>query len=177
MHRRLTMMIPPRTLLLLAVVALPLVARADGGRLQMSKQVGSWQVSVFTTPTPIRVGIVDISVLVQDTATLSPVADASVTFKASPPDGHGHAIVARASHAAATNQLLQAANLHLPHAGAWNIKLTIQSGQQRAELQVPIKVASALPSWQAMWPWWSLPVWPIVLFVLYKATSNSRTRS
>jgi hypothetical protein len=44
-------------------------ARADGGALRASRQCGDYRVSVFTSPTPLRAGPVDVSVLVQDAAT------------------------------------------------------------------------------------------------------------
>ena len=45
------------------------VARADGGVVRLRQRAGGYQIAVFTSPTPIRAGPVDVSVLVQDAAT------------------------------------------------------------------------------------------------------------
>ena len=42
---------------------------ADGGTLRLAQLYGNLQVSVFTTPAVLRVGSIDVSVLVQDAAT------------------------------------------------------------------------------------------------------------
>ncbi len=38
----------------------------DGGAVRFSGQQGDWRITVFTSPTPLRAGPVDVSVLVQD---------------------------------------------------------------------------------------------------------------
>ena len=45
------------------------MAQADGGRICVSERAGPWQIAVFTSPTPPSLGLVDVSVLVQDEAT------------------------------------------------------------------------------------------------------------
>ena len=56
--------------------------RADGGTIRLSEQQGGYRITVFTTPTPVRAGPVDISVFVQDAATEEPVSEARVSIKA-----------------------------------------------------------------------------------------------
>ena len=41
-------------------------ARGDAGTLRVSERLGSYQVTVFTAPAPVRAGPVDVSVLVQN---------------------------------------------------------------------------------------------------------------
>jgi len=152
----------------LAAVRLSSSAQADGGKLQLSERAGPYQVSVFTTPTPIRVGKVDVSVLVQDAQAHDVISKARVMLRADPEhaQGHSHPIVAQATHATATNRLLQAAYLDLPHAGSWKINLTVEAGGQQFEFQLPINVAPPLPPWKALLPWLTLPAWAILLFFL-----------
>jgi len=42
---------------------------ADGGTVRLSQQQGNYQIAVLTTPTPLRAGPIDISVLVQKAGT------------------------------------------------------------------------------------------------------------
>ncbi|HEV3163089.1 MAG TPA: hypothetical protein VGZ22_03530, partial [Isosphaeraceae bacterium] len=44
-------------------------ALADGGTLRVSERQGAYEVTVFTAPAFLRAGPVEISVLVQDSAT------------------------------------------------------------------------------------------------------------
>ncbi len=45
------------------------LARADGGAVRLRQRSGGYQIAVFTEPTPLRAGPVDVSVLVQDAET------------------------------------------------------------------------------------------------------------
>ena len=56
--------------------------RADGGTIRLSEQKGNYRITVFTAPTPLRAGPVDISVLVQEAATGEPAPGVQVTIKA-----------------------------------------------------------------------------------------------
>src|SRR5262245_4227648 len=56
-------------------------ARADGGAVRLRERVGAYQLTVFTSPTPLRAGPVDVSVLVQDAATEEYVPDARVIVR------------------------------------------------------------------------------------------------
>jgi len=72
--------------LLLAVfaLALPALAGADGGTLRMSDvPVGPYRMAVFSDPTPLRPDSVDISVLILDLDTQSPVWGLEVTVEVS----------------------------------------------------------------------------------------------
>ena len=79
--------------------------RADGGLLRFSAKKSGYQISVFTAPTPIRVGTVDISALVQDASTGTPMKDVRVTVrmrKTGTPD-----LESLATTEAATNKLFR----------------------------------------------------------------------
>src|SRR6266436_2880459 len=91
-----------------ALYPLPL-ARADGGAVRLSEVVGSYRITLFTSPTPVRAGLVDVSVLVQDAASSQPVPEARVSVKLAPRGRPNESIAQIASTAAATNKVLQAA--------------------------------------------------------------------
>ena len=60
------------------------VARADGGTLRISERRDGRRISVFTTPTPLRAGLADISILVQDAATGKPLPEVPVMVSVHP---------------------------------------------------------------------------------------------
>jgi hypothetical protein len=142
-------------------------ARADGGRLCLSQRAGSFQVSVFTTPTPVRAGVVDLSVLVQDAKTNAVVSDAEINVTARPMHSPQPSITIRASHAAATNRLLQSAYLNLPRAGRWTVALTVECRGERFRIDMPLEVAGPLPGWVELSPWLAMPLWPVLLFATH----------
>src|SRR5258708_34204239 len=58
--------------------------RADGGALRLSERAGGYRITVFTDPTPLRAGPVDVSVFVQDADTGEPAGGVRVTVQAAP---------------------------------------------------------------------------------------------
>ena len=44
-------------------------AHADGGQVRLTQRHGDMQITVFTSPSPLRAGPVDVSVCIQDAAT------------------------------------------------------------------------------------------------------------
>ena len=141
-------------------------ARADGGRLRASDQLGPWHVSVFTSPTPLVTGAVDVSVLVQDADTGEVVPDAAVTVEAR--SASSEAIVREvATSAAATNKLFQAARCDLPAAGPWHFTVSVARPRVVRQLGFDADIAeSLLPGAElALWIGW--PVVPIALFLAH----------
>src|SRR5262245_19999138 len=104
-------------LVLLAALLHPAsLARADGGFLRLRQKVGRYEISVFTSPNPIRVGTVDVSVLVQDAATgeLVPVTNVTVCLKVPRTE---RILRYAATNDVTTNRLFKAAVFKLPRAG------------------------------------------------------------
>ena len=111
--------------LLLAVPLAP--ALANGGTVRISRaRVGPWLVSVFSSPTPLRTGEVDISVLVQDTAD-AVVSDVPVTVEAHPigVTTHAQPIAETATREEATNKLFQAAKFRVAATGEWEFRIRV----------------------------------------------------
>jgi len=101
-------------------------ARANGGTVQVADQpAGPYIVTVFTSPSPVRAGAVDVSVLVQDQAR-QPVDDAQVTVTTEP---IGHAAPGgtySATRDQADIKLYYAAKFNLPAAGQWRFTVDVQ---------------------------------------------------
>src|SRR5262249_58128830 len=92
------------------------LARADGGAVRLCERAAGYQITVFTSPTPLRAGPVDVSVLVQDAATGECMPEARVTVCWKVP-GAGRMLEYQATTEAATNKLLRAAEFQLPGPG------------------------------------------------------------
>src|SRR5438477_11742508 len=103
------------------LVLSPCLARADGGSLCLLERANGYQIAVFTSPTPLRAGPVDISVLVQNPATHEPLSDVRVSVKAARLERAGVVIRRTATNEAATNKLFQAAMLNLNEPGWWQL--------------------------------------------------------
>jgi len=169
-----------RLALLAAMMALALAqarhVRGDGGLLRLCQQCGPYQVTVFTSPTPLRAGPVDFSVLVQDAATSAVVSDAKVVFRMTPAGEAGAAVDHVATTAAATNKLLKAAQFELPSAGTWQVEVLVDGPLGRARTQFPVEVSGPMPRWLEMAPWIALPLVPIALFALREAVARGKRR-
>jgi len=157
--RRVTGVLP-----IAVVLALPAPALADGGALRLSEEKGKYQIAIFTSPTPLRAGPVDISVLVQDAATHEPVSDVQITVKAARSDRRGAAIHRPATFEAATNKLFRAAALNLNEPGWWQVEIGLDGPLGEELVALDLEVEKPLPRYLAMWPWLTWTALPILLF-------------
>src|SRR5438270_5793134 len=99
--------------------------RADGGTLCLLERAGGYQVAVFTSPTPLRAGPIDVSVLVQDASTREQVPRARVVVRMKRHGTTEPALEYEATTEAATNKLFHAAKFDLPESGHWDIEVRI----------------------------------------------------
>src|SRR5262245_4993963 len=100
-------------------------ARADGGTVRFSGQRDGFRVTVFTAPTPPRVGPIDVSVLVQDAASAATRSDVPVLVHAHPVGRPAQRIGGPATVEAATNKLYRAAVLELSESGPWRVEVAV----------------------------------------------------
>ena len=143
-------------------------ARGDGGTLRLRERKGAYDIAVFTAPTPLRAGPIDISVLVQDAATGEMVPDARLTVTVAPRGRPGETIRRAATIEAATNKLLRAALLELPQPGWWDVEVAIKSGKAEEQVRFSLQAANRSPRWVALWPWLGWPALAIALFCLHQ---------
>jgi hypothetical protein len=147
-----------------ALFRLPSPAMADGGTIRLSEQAGNYQIAVFTSPTPLRAGPVDVSMLIQDAATRKPVSEVQVTITAKRRDRPNLLIRRPATIEAATNKLFRAATFELPEPGSWDIDVSIDGPLGKAQARFDVEASESLPRCLAMWWWIGWPVLPILLF-------------
>jgi hypothetical protein len=148
-------------------------ARGDGGAVQCSKVVDGCRVTVFTSPTPLRVGPADLSVLLADAATDAPLPKTAVRVRARVAGG-GWRSWRPATFEAATNKLLRMAVIDFSTAGAWQAQVEWNHSGRRAAVQIPIEVGPPLPRWIDLAPWILWPIVPIGLFAVAQRGKHRR---
>lgn len=144
-------------------------ATADGGQVCVSERHGEFQVTVFTSPNPLRAGPIDVGVLVQKVETGDAVVDAKVLLELTSSDPMLPPIRAVATREGATNKLMRAALLDLPVAGQWNTRVEVTPhGESPLNLSFTVDAAPPLPAWLTIWPWFTWPLAAIALFVVHR---------
>lgn len=164
--------------ILLALFALLFVreTHADGGTVIAQETAGDLTVTIFASPAPLRAGPADISVMLQHTATGQPVLDREVIVSASSLDESSgvawvppccsmekSSIAVPATHAAAQNKLLYAADVIVPAAGPTALTVRVDDA---APLIVRLDAQPPRPPVSLHWPYLALPPIIIGLFAL-----------
>ena len=148
------------------------VVRADGGAVRWREQAGAYQVTVFTSPTPLRAGPVDVSMLVQDAAgECVPQARVTVRLTAR---GTGEVLECPATAEAATNKLLRAAVFELPEPGWWDAEVAVEGPHGPALLRLSVQADERPPRWLELWPWFAWPALAVALFGLHRVLVRRR---
>jgi hypothetical protein len=159
-----------------ALFLLPSLAAADGGVIRLSEEQGNYRITVFTAPTPLRAGPVDLSVLVQEAATQEPAAGVQVTIKTVRRGSLHEALHQPATTEAATNKLYYAATFDLPEPGWYSLEVCIDGPLGQAQVHFELEAAEPLPPWLTMSPWVGWPVLAILLFGIHQLLVRWRSR-
>jgi hypothetical protein len=155
----------PPQLVALVLVLIAGAARGDGGLLRINQVAGPLRIAVFTAPTPLRSGPIDVSVLVQRAADDAPILDADVTVTLHRGD---LAVRAAATRAQATNKLLYEALLQIPESGEWTLHVAVRAGESEGAVSTAVDVALPIgPAW-TYWPYLALPAVLIALFAVHQ---------
>jgi hypothetical protein len=149
-------------------------AQADAGAVRASERHGKRQITVFTDPTPLRAGPVDVSILVQDVATGEAILGGAIEIEVSPRGESATGVRYRATSAAASNKLFQAASFQLAHAGWWQFRVDVERPPDIAHIGFEAEVEKPLPAWQALWPWFC---WPLLVIGIFIALRVPRRRA
>ncbi len=149
--------------------------RGDGGTLVLRKQAGPLTISVFASPEPLRVGPVDLSVMVQRVDDKSEVlnGDVKMHLTRSSPDGISE-LFAPATHSNATNKLLYASRISLPAAGIWKLAVMVNSKSGNAEVAGEITVRPPQAPILAYWPYFAVVPLIVALFVINQWLKSKR---
>ena len=154
-----------RSLLLAIALSIPgLRAQADGGGVELHQAAGPFVVTVFSTPNPPRVGLVDISVLAQARADGGAALDGEV-FVRLRREG-GMTVIGQATRDVARDKLLYSTLMNLPEPGRWELEVTIKRGESAASVFGQLSVAAPRPFLLSYWRSLSLPWIVISLFAM-----------
>ncbi|MGH8047579.1 MAG: hypothetical protein ACREKL_10055 [Chthoniobacterales bacterium] len=154
-----------------------MAARGDGGAVLSQQNSGPYRVTLFGSPSPLRAGPADLSVMIQDAKTGDPVLDQSVTINVQaaanpkseawvPPCCSMKTIAGTvaATHENAQNKLLYAANVALPASGEHDIIVKI--GDEGAPLESKVAVQPPSAPASSYWAWLAAPPLFIGVFAL-----------
>jgi hypothetical protein len=158
------------------LVASGIPALADGGLVRVRGSSGAFVITVFTSPTPMRAGPVDVSVMVQDGETGRPVLDALVVVEWTAAHDD-RSLSVEATRERATNKLLYAALPELPRAGDGELRARVSRAGRAGEVSCRISVLPSLPPLLSFWPYLVLPPVGVLLFVLNRRLAGRRLRS
>lgn len=154
--------------LLIHSALVPSVARADIGEVRASERHGDLQITVFTAPTPLRAGFIDVGVLVLDVTTGKPVLDADLKIEVAPADGSRKPVLYAATHAAATNKLFYASQLNLLFPGVWRFRVILERPHERVDVPFEAEADAPFPTWRSHWLWFTWPLLVVGWFVAAK---------
>lgn len=148
--------------------------RADGGAVRCSAREGRLRITVFTSPTPPRVGLVDVSVLIQDATSGEPYLDARVGVRATSRDHPNRVVAEEATRDAATNGWLVAAVLDLPSEGAWDLEVIVDRGEDRARVPFELEVGPPAPGLLSLALWIAWPILAAAVYAIHQARIRTR---
>ena len=158
-----------------ALVLTAALLLADGGALILRSQAGPLLISVFSSPQPLRVGLADLSVMVQQATDQAAVLDAHVTVHLTQKGPTGIVeVISPAKHENATNKLLYAARMHLPSAGSWRLVIQAESSKGEAQVTGNLKVLGPQPPLLTYWPYFAVIPVIVILFVVNQILKNRR---
>ncbi|MEX0642564.1 MAG: hypothetical protein WD468_07675, partial [Pirellulales bacterium] len=116
---------------------------------------------------------------VQDAANgeAAPIGD--IIIELTPGDGSHPTIRAVATTAAATNKLFRAVTVELPSPGWWGVRVECVSALHASPVTVQFEMEAGppLPSWLAVWPWFSWPAVVVLLFAVHRSLVARRVAS
>jgi hypothetical protein len=140
------------------LLALSPALLADGGAMQSRQEAGPFVVTVFAAPA-------EISVLVQNSETLEPDLNATVSIRLQ----HGDSdVTAKATREQAHNKLLRAAAVNLDDPGEWRYTVTVSRAGTQAWVTGTLNVAPIEPKLASYWSYLAFPPVCIALFAFHQ---------
>ncbi|HEV2690130.1 MAG TPA: hypothetical protein VGV35_16345 [Bryobacteraceae bacterium] len=136
---------------------------ADGGRVQLRQEAGPFLITVFLASA-------DISVLVQDRASLQPVLDAAVAIRIGD-------TLTRATREQAQNKLLYAATIPLEEPGRHDFTVDVKRGETLATVGGTLDIAPPAPLLASNWEYLALPPIFVVIFAIREWLIRRRINS
>ena len=139
-------------------------AFADGGQLQGSELSGPFVINLYTSPIPLRTGIVELTALITNSADRTPVLDATVKILLRSETHPESALVMKAKRGG--DGLRYFATPKLKPAGRWSIRIEASNSQGSGTFIRTLAVEDALPIYISLWPVLAFPPVAIAVFAL-----------
>jgi hypothetical protein len=166
----------PFKLLLPALVILAqATALADGGMVQLREEAGDLVITVFTSPSPLSAGPVDISLLLQNRDGLEPVLDAKVSLTLRK-DASSIEFQAGPTREQARNKLLYAATVMFSQPGKWQIAVSVLRNGKKTDAVGILEVMPAPAKAVSYAGYIAFPPVMIGLFMLRERLIRRRSR-
>ena len=146
----------------------------DGGSVVAVREIEGARVTVLVSPMPVRVGEVEVSVLVID-GSGKPFPHVSVQVSASMDDGFASQSVA-ASPDQSRNSLLQTALIDCPREGNWNFAIRVEGDGVAGAANMSLPVLPAAAPWIHYLPW-VLPVLPMLALLIWRESALRRRQA
>jgi hypothetical protein len=162
-------------LLPVLVILVQATASADGGTVQLRKEAGDLVITVFASPSPLSVGPVDISLLLQNRDGLEPVLDAKVSLVLRANDS-GIEFRASPTREQARNKLLYAAPITFSKPGKWQIAVTVRRNGKETDAVGILQVAPVHGSASSYAGYIAFPPVMIVLFIVRERLIRRRSQ-
>lgn len=146
---------PLRYAIIFVVVALIApVLRADTGQLREVASGNGIHAVVFTAPTPLRAGLVEVTVLVTDSVSRAPLeaCEVDVSYRRSDWAEDDPSMVIGAGPDP-SDGFVQKAILDIPEKGAWEFLVEVRFEGRSLEIPVSVSVGAPMPAW-----WQILPI-------------------
>src|SRR5260370_1126947 len=148
---------------------------ADGGTVQLRREAGDLVITVFASPSPLLVGPVDISLLLQNRDGLEPVLDAKVSLVMRADDS-GIEFQARPTREQARNKLLYAAPVMLSKQGKCQIAVTVMRNGKETDAVGILEVAPGHDRASSYAGYIAFPPVMIVLFMVRERLIRRRSQ-
>ena len=159
-------------LLVLLLLSLVRSARADGGVVLCRRTGAPFDITVFFAEMPLRPGLEDLSVLLEQAEGHSPILDAQVFIELE--HEGGMMIRAEATRSQARNKLLYCSLIDVPLSGQWKMRVHVIHGDNAAEVLSDLAVAAPQP---LLLTYWKLTAAPPIIIILFMVNQWLRRRS
>jgi hypothetical protein len=148
---------------------------ADGGTLQLQEQSQGLLISLFSSPSPLRAGSADLSVMVQNAKDHTTVLNASVLIRVSILQNEEvRETAVPATHVKATNKLLYAAQAPFSSAGDWKVAVDVTENGRTTTVSGLLRVLPPRSPVLAYWPFFlAIPI-IIALFAVNQRLRRKR---
>jgi len=147
------------------------IARADGGVVLFQQTTAPFTITLFSTEMPLRPGVADLSVLLEQPDGRSPILDARVFIELE--HETGTIIRGEATRSQARNKLLYCSLINVPKAGKWKMRLHVTQDEISAEVFGDLLVAAPQP---VLFSHWKLFAFPPVIIILFLFNQSLRRR-